>query len=94
MVDLWIDLLENKKLTTDEMLAEIVEYYYEAWGFPYVFACYSQSNKKWSITWRNPRSFMNETQTDADTLNESCKKALQFIKSNPGIFSRSNQAER
>lgn len=92
MVDLWLDRLEEKELTTDEMLIKIVEYNYKAWGFPYVFADYSKLNKKWSITWRNPADFINEKQTEADTLNEACKKALKFIKSNPSIFSRSNEA--
>ena len=60
MVDLWLDRLEEKELTTDEMLIKIVEYNYKAWGFPYVFADYSKSIKKWSITWRNPTDFINE----------------------------------
>lgn len=77
-------------MNTDEMLIEIVNYDYKAWGFPYVFADYSKSNKKWSITWRNPVDFINEKQTEADTLNESCKKALSFIKRNPNIFNIKN----
>jgi len=68
------------------MLIEIVNYSYKSAGFPYVFADYSQSKKKWSITWRNPMKFINEKQTQADTLNESCKKALEFISNNPQIF--------
>jgi hypothetical protein len=79
-------------MTTDEMLIEIVEYDYKAWGVPYVFADYSKSNKKWSITWRNPVDFSNEKQTQGRTPNEACKKALKFIKNNPSIFSRSNEA--
>ena len=94
MVDLWLDKLEEKELTTDEMLIEIVKYNYKSAGFPYVFMDYSQSFKYWSITWRNPVDFSNEKETQGKTPNEACKKALKFIKNNPSIFSRSNQAER
>ena len=90
MVELWLDRLEEKELTTDEMLIEIVSYNYKSFGFPYVFMDYSQHYKKWAITWRNPTEFSNEKQTEASTPNEACKKALKFIKSNPSIFSRSN----
>ena len=79
-------------MTTDEMLIEIVSYKYKASGFPYVFMDYSQFYKVWSITWRNPCEFTNEKQTEAKTPNEACKKALEFIKSNPSIFIRFNEA--
>lgn len=75
-------------MTTDEMLIEIVSYEYEAFGFPYVFIDYSQSFKHWSVTWRNPVKFKNEKQTNAPTPNEACKKALEFIKANPDIFTK------
>jgi hypothetical protein len=81
-------------MTTDEMLIEIVNYNYKSHGFPYVFLDYSQSFKYWSITWRNPAEFSNDKQANGKTPNEACVKALEFIKSNPSIFSRSNQAER
>jgi len=77
-------------MTTDEMLIEIVKYDYKASGFPYVFLNYSDYNRKWSIIWRNPVDFNNEKQTDSDSPNEACKKALEFIKSNPSIFSKTN----
>jgi len=80
-------------MTTDEMLIEIIKYNYKSVGFPYVFLDYSQFYKVWSITWRNPVHFSNEKQTNAPTPNEACKKALEFIKSNPSIFSYFNQAE-
>ena len=76
-------------MTTDEMLIEIVKYSYKSAGFPYVFLDYSQYFKEWSITWRNPMNFSNEKQTNAKTPNETCKKALEFIKSNPLIFTYS-----
>jgi len=79
-------------MTTDEMLIEIVKYDYDCAGFPYVFMDYSQTRKTWSITWRNPIKFENKDCRDAPTPNEACKKALDYIKSNPSIFSRSNQA--
>jgi hypothetical protein len=75
-------------MTTDEMLIEIVSFKYKAFGFPYVFMDYSQSKKKWSITWRNPQDFTNEDNTESDSPNETCKKALDFIKSNPEIFKK------
>ena len=80
-------------MTTDEMLIEIVNYKYKSFGFPYVFMDYSQSRKVWAITWRNPADFSNEQQTEANTPNESCRKALEFISNNPHIFCRSNQAD-
>jgi hypothetical protein len=78
----------TKKLTTDEMLVEIVQYNYECHGFPYVFMDYSQTFKTWSITWRNPVKFENEDCRNARTPNEACKKALEFIKNNPNIFKK------
>jgi hypothetical protein len=79
-------------MTTDEMLIEIVKYNYKTAGFPYVFMDYSQFRKTWSITWRNPVDFVNQDTREGKNPNEACKKALEFIKSNPSIFSRSNQA--
>lgn len=73
--------------TTDEMLIEIVKYKYKSYGFPFVFMDYSQTFKKWAITWRNPADFNNEKQTEGATPNEACKKALKFIEDNPKIFS-------
>jgi hypothetical protein len=75
-------------MNTDEMLIEIVSYKYKSFGFPYVFMDYSQHYKKWSITWRNPVDFANEEFRNADTPNEACKKALDFIKNNPMLFSK------
>ena len=75
-------------MSTDEMLIEIVKYKYESAGFPYVFLDYSQYFKTWSITWRNPMGFSNEKQTNGNTPNEACKKALEFIKNNPKIFKK------
>lgn len=80
-------------MTTDEMLIEIVSYKYKSFGFPYVFLDFSQSTQKWSITWRNPAYFSNEKQTESDTPNECCRKALEFINKNPNIFSRSVLAD-
>ena len=80
-------------MTTDEMLIEIVNYKYKTYGFPYVFMDYSQSYKTWNITWRNPVEFSNEKQTESATPYEACKKALDFIKSNPSIFSRYTEAD-
>lgn len=73
-------------MTTDEMLIEIVSYKYESFGFPHVWLDYSQSFKCWTITWRNPAKFSNEKQTQGETPNESCIKALKFINDNPEIF--------
>lgn len=75
-------------MTTDEMLLEIVSYKYESYGFPYVFMDYSQTFKTWSITWRNPVKFKNEEERHTNTPNEACKKALEFIKDNPEIFTK------
>jgi hypothetical protein len=75
-------------MTTDEMLIEIVSYKYKCSGFPYVFMDFSQSRKAWSITWRNPRDFTNEPKMEANTPNEACKKALQFINDNPQFFNK------
>jgi len=77
-------------MTTDNMIIEIVKYNYDCYGFPYVFMDYSQTRKMWSITWRNPIAFLNEDCRDAKTPNEACKKALDYIKTNPNIFSRFN----
>ena len=74
------------EMTTDEMLTEIVRYKYKSNGFPFVFMDYSQTLNTWSITWRNPIEFVNDKQTDASTPNEACKKALEFINSNPNLF--------
>ena len=75
-------------MTTDEMLVEIVSYGYRSAGFPYVFLDYSHTFGNWSVTWRNPMCFSNNKQTDAKTPHEACKKALQFIKDNPKLFTR------
>jgi hypothetical protein len=75
-------------MSTDEMLKEIISYKYKSLGFPYVFMDYSQTLKKWSITWRNPVDFTNEPFRNADTPNEACKKALEFIESRPMLFSK------
>ena len=75
-------------MTTDEMLLYIVSYKYKSHGFPYVFLDYSQTFKEWSITWRNPVEFSNKEQLKGDTPNEACKKALEFIKENPEIFTK------
>ena len=80
-------------MTTDDMLIEIVNYKYKSYGFPYVFMDYSQSRKLWAITWRNPAEFSNEKQTESETPNGACRKALDFISNNPNIFCRSNEAE-
>lgn len=77
-----------KELTTDEMLIEIVSYKYDSAGFPYVFLDYSQYFGYWAITWRNPMKFSNEKQAQGKTPNEACKKALEFIKNNPNIFTK------
>jgi len=77
-------------MTTDETLIEIVSYNYKASGFTYVFLNYCYFTKKWSIVWRNPINFSNGKQTEATTPNEACKKALEFILSNPNIFSKNN----
>lgn len=78
-------------MTTDEMLIEIVKYKYNTYGFPYVFLDYSPMFGYWSVTWRNPIDFTNEKQTDSKTPNEACKKALEFIKANPKIFTLINK---
>ena len=75
-------------MTTDEMLVEIVGYDYRSAGFPYVFLDYSHTFGIWSVTWRNPMCFSNNKQTGAKTPHEACKKALQFIKDNPKLFTR------
>ena len=75
-------------MTTDEMLIEIVSYNYESHGFPYVFLDYSKLFNAWQITWRNPVKFSNEKQTQGTTPNFACKKALEFIKNNPLIFTK------
>lgn len=75
-------------MTTDEMLIEIVSYKYKSHGFPYVFMDYSQTEKQFNITWRNPVNFINERQTSSNTPNETCKKALEFIKSSPNLFNK------
>jgi hypothetical protein len=80
-------------MNTDEMLIEIVKYKYNSAGFPYIFLDYTPTFNFWSITWRNPTAFSNEEQTKAQTPNEACKKALEFIKSNPRLFIRSNEAD-
>jgi hypothetical protein len=77
-------------MTTDEMLIEIVKYDYKCAGFPYVFMDYSQTMKTWSITWRNPMNFTNESNKEANTPNEACKKALDFIINNPLLFTKIN----
>ena len=73
-------------MTTDEMLIKIVSYDYKCYGFPYVFMDYSRTDNKWSITWRNPGEFTNNKDLEADTPNEACKKAIEFINSNPQLF--------
>jgi hypothetical protein len=75
-------------MTTDEILTEIVSYQYKSVGLPFVFLDYNQMDGYWSVTWRNPIGFSNEKQTAALTPNEACRKALEFIKSNPQIFSK------
>ena len=75
-------------MNTDEMLKEIASYKYRSYGFPYVFMDYSQHFKKWSITWRNPANFTNDECRNADTPNQACKIALDFIKNNPMLFSK------
>ena len=74
------------EMTTDEMLSEIVRYKYKSIGFPFVFMDYSQTWNTWSITWRNPIDFINTDSRKASTPNEACKKALEFINSNPNLF--------
>ena len=69
-------------------LIEIVSYKYKASGAPYVFLDYCYSKRVWQLTWRNPIEFKNEKQTDGSTPSEACKKALEFIKSNPTIFTK------
>ncbi len=78
-------------MTTDEMLSEIVSYKYKALGHPYVFVDYQLSDKEWRVTWRNPYYFENKSQTNAPTISEACKKALVFIKDNPGLFSKKGE---
>lgn len=75
-------------MSTDQMLNEIVNYDYEAYGFPHVFLDYNRDRGTWQILWRNPVKFNNERMTEADTPKESCEKALQFIKGAEGIFTR------
>ena len=75
-------------MTTDEMLIEIVNYKYEAYGFPFVFLDYNYSFKRWAITWRNPAKFTNSDLTYGSTPNEACKNALEFIKSKPEVFTK------
>ena len=75
-------------MSTDEMLIEIVSYKYQSYGFPYVFMDYSQTFKTWSITWRNPVKFKNDEERNGSTPNEACKRALEFIKDNPKIFTK------
>ena len=70
------------------MLQEIVEWKYKTYGFPYVFMDYSQTRKMWSITWRNPISFINDESREGKTPREACENALNFIKSNPSFFSK------
>ena len=79
-------------MTTEEMLIEIVSYKYKAYGFPYVFLDYCFNRKVWSITWRNPADFNNSSNEDGKTPFLACKNALDFIKSNPSIFSRYPEA--
>lgn len=75
-------------MTTDEMLIEIVSYKYKSYGFSHVFLDYSDMLNQWSISWRNPIDFDNSEKTKAETPYEACKKALEFIKSNPDIFTK------
>lgn len=74
--------------TTDEMLMEIAKYDYKCFGFPHFFLDYNNSSKMWSILWRNPHDFTNNHQKDAINPHEACKRALEFIKSNPQLFKK------
>ena len=73
-------------MTTDEMLTEIAKYKYNSYVYKQTRLVYSQTFKDWRIEWADPIDFDSASITNATTPNESCKKALEFINSNPNLF--------